>query len=194
MSNNLPGHCAPAVGFEVLLEMLAACHGRVQAQCTMLQRLVPHLVAHGAHRPAQEAAAAVLRYFDTAARHHHEDEEQDLFPALLESMAASDAVCIRELTGALCADHRALEACWAALRPLLAQMAAGASTPLALADVQAFAQMYAQHIAREEGELLPMAARLLSDAELDRVGFAMRLRRGLVSADGVAGLPGAMRF
>lgn len=42
-----------------------------------------------------------MRYFDTAAR-HHEDEEQDLFPALLESMAGSDAVCLRELTASLC--------------------------------------------------------------------------------------------
>ena len=41
----------------------------------------------------------------------------------------------------------------------------------------------AKHIAREESELLPMAARLLSEAELDRVGLAMRARRGFVSAD-----------
>ena len=86
MTNSLPGHSAPAVGFEVPLEMLAACHGRVQAQCATMLRLVPHLAAHGADRQAQEAAAAVMRYFDTAARHHHEDEELDLFPALLESM------------------------------------------------------------------------------------------------------------
>jgi hypothetical protein len=30
----------PAVGFEVPLEMLAACHGRVQHQCATLQRLL----------------------------------------------------------------------------------------------------------------------------------------------------------
>jgi iron-sulfur cluster repair protein YtfE (RIC family) len=97
MALTLPGHSAPAVGFEVPLEMLAACHGRVQHQCETLLRLVTHLQTHGADRPAQEAASAVMRYFDTAARHHHEDEEQDLFPALLESMAGSDAVCLRDL-------------------------------------------------------------------------------------------------
>lgn len=64
----LPGHSAPAVGFEVPLEILAACHGRVQRQCETLLRLVAHVQAHGADRPAQEAAAAVMRYFDTAAR------------------------------------------------------------------------------------------------------------------------------
>jgi hypothetical protein len=51
--------------------------------------------------------------------------------------------------------------------------------------------LYEQHIAREEAELLPMAARLLGVAELDQVGLAMRARRGLhdTSADGLSGRP-----
>jgi len=177
MALNLPGHSAPAVGFEVPLEMLAACHGRVQHQCETLLRLVTHLETHGADRAAQEAASAVMRYFDTAARHHHEDEEQDLFPALLESMAGSDAVCLRDLTASLCGDHRRLEQRWAALRHRLLEVAEGAASTLKHADIPGFVQLYEQHIAREEAELLPLAARLLSDAELDRIGVAMRHRR-----------------
>ena len=181
MTYALPGHAAPAVGFEVPLEMLAACHGRVQQQCDTLTRLCAHLLDHGSDQPAQEAARAVLRYFDTAARHHHEDEEQDLFPALLESMAGSDAVCLRELTASLCTDHRALERRWAALRQKLLPVVDGTASTLADADVPEFVQRYAQHIAREESELLPMAARLLGAAELDRIGLAMRARRGLAT-------------
>jgi hemerythrin-like domain-containing protein len=181
MALTLPGHSAPAVGFEVPLEMLAACHGRVQHQCETLLRLVLHLQTHGADRPAQEAASAVMRYFDTAARHHHEDEEQDLFPALLESMAGSDAVCLRELTASLCSDHRLLEQRWASLRQRLLQVAEGAASTLADADIPGFVRLYEQHIAREEAELLPMATRLLSDVELDRIGLAMRSRRGVVA-------------
>ena len=178
-TNGLPGHGAPAVGFEVPLEMLAACHGRVQHQCDTLLRLLAHLQTHGADRPAQEAASAILRYFDTAAHHHHADEEQDLFPALLESMAGSDAVCLHALTASLCSDHRLLEQRWAALRQRLFQVTEGAASALADADVPGFVQSYQQHIAREEAELLPMAARLLGDAELDRIGLAMRARRGV---------------
>jgi hemerythrin-like domain-containing protein len=177
--NAFPGHTAPAVGFEAPLEMLAACHGRVQQQCGTLLRLLPHLREHGPDRAAQEAASAVLRYFDTAGRHHHEDEEHELFPALLESMAGSDAVCVRELITALCDDHRALERRWAELRAGLLQVADGAASALADADVPGFVKHYQDHIDREEAELLPMAARLLSDAELDRIGLAMRVRRGL---------------
>lgn len=179
MSNAFPGHSAPTVGFEVPLEMLAACHLRVQDQCATLLRLVPHIAAHGSDRPAQEAATAVMRYFDTSARHHHDDEERDLFPALIESMAGSDAVCLRELTAALIAEHRALEARWTALRAVLAQVAAGQAALLAPDDVSGFTGLYARHIAREEAELLPMAQRLLSDAELDRIGLAMRARRAV---------------
>jgi len=191
MALTLPGHSAPAVGFEVPLEMLAACHGRVQHQCETLLRLVTHLQTHGADRPAQEAASAVMRYFDTAARHHHEDEEQDLFPALLESMAGSDAVCLRELTASLCRDHRLLEQRWASMRQRLLQVAKGAASTLADADVPGFVQLYEQHIAREEAELLPMATRLLSDVELDRIGLAMRSRRGVVIVTTAATVPQA---
>ena len=181
MTNTFPGHSAPAVGFEVPLEMLAACHLRVQDQCATLLRLVPHIAAHGSDRPAQEAATAVMRYFDTSARHHHDDEERDLFPALIESMAGSDAVCLREMTAALTAEHRELEARWTALRAVLAQVAAGQAAPLAQDDVGSFTGLYERHIAREESELLPMAQRLLSDAELDRIGLAMRMRRAVPS-------------
>jgi hemerythrin-like domain-containing protein len=174
-----PGHSAPAVGFEMPLEMLSACHRRVERQCATLQRLVPHLAAHGADAQAREAAHAVLRYFETAARNHHADEESDLFPALLESMAGSDAVCLRNLTRALIAEHRELERHWMALRRELEAVAAGRPAALSADEVQAFVRLYARHIECEDNELLPMARRLLGDAELDRIGRAMLQRRGL---------------
>lgn len=183
MTTTFPGHSAPAAGFEVPLEMLAACHLRVEQQCATLRRLVPHLVSHGVDADARSAAASVMRYFDTSARDHHADEEVDLFPALIESMAGSDAVCLRELTAALTAEHRELERHWRAMRIVLDQVAAGKPLTLAPDDVQAFVGLYERHIAREEAELLPMARRLLSDAELDRIGIAMRERRGVGVAE-----------
>ena len=179
MNPTFPGHSAPSAGFEVPLEMLSACHHRVERQCSTLRRLVPHLAAHGGDADARSAAAAVLRYFDTAAPDHHADEETDLFPALIESMAGSDAVCIRELVTALTADHRQLELHWRRLRPLLQAIAAGQSQPLRVADVDPLLSLYAQHIAREDAELLPLAARLLDDTALATVGRAMRERRGV---------------
>jgi len=159
--------------------MLAACHHRVESQCETLARLVPHVATHGSDENARVAAAAVLRYFDTAAVHHHADEEVDLFPALIESMAGSDAVCIQSLVASLQADHRTLESLWRRLRPALQKIAAGEAQPLLADDVTPLVDLYALHMAREEAELLPMAARLLNDTALDEVGRAMRARRGI---------------
>ena len=159
--------------------MLSACHRRIQDQCSILCGLVPYLVAHGADAQARAAAAGAVRYFATAVTHHHADEDEDLFPALLESMAGSDATCLRQMTAALGAEHRELEDLWRRLRPALERVAAGERATLSASDVETMASLYERHIAREESELLPMAARLLGDDELDRIGRAMRERRGI---------------
>lgn len=179
MNESFPGHFAPAAGTEAPLEMLSACHGRVERQCATLRRLVAHLETHGADAQARSAAASVMRYFDTSAVHHHEDEEVDLFPAMIESMAGSDAVCIRELTEALVQDHRALEIAWRRVRAALERIAGGEAAPLTRDAVEALVGLYERHIEREETELLPMAARLLGEDELARIGRAMRQRRGI---------------
>ena len=192
MNISIPGFTSPAASTEAPLEMLAACHIRIERQCNTLRRLAAHLAEHGVDEPARSAAAGVLRYFDTAAPQHHADEEQDLFPALLESMAGSDPVCLKGMTQGLRDEHRELETAWARLRPRLQAIAgaahengnAGATAPdassaLPAADVEAFAALYERHIRFEEDELLPMAARLLGDEELACIGRAMRERRGI---------------
>ena len=182
MSNEMPsrqGRSLPIRGFEAPLEMLSACHGRIERQCATLRRLVPHLASHGADEDARAAAASIMRYFDNAAKHHHEDEEKDLFPALIESMTGSDPVCLREMTQGLAEEHRELEARWRHLRAKLEQIVAGSAVPLSSEDVQALVRLYERHMEREEQELLPMAARLLSDDALERIGRSMRERRGI---------------
>ena len=178
-SISFPGFSSPAAGPEAPLDMLAACHTRVEKQCRTLERLQVHLHQHGSDAPAQEAADAVLRSFNSAAKHHHEDEEEDLFPALLESMAGSDAVCIRELIEALEDEHRALESSWARMRTPLMAVAQGQAALLTTQEVGDFVNAYRTHILREDTELLPMAERLLGSDALARMGQAMRERRGI---------------
>ena len=179
MTTDFPGFSGPGASTEVPLEMLAACHVRIQRQCTTLERLAGYLPDHGSDEQARQAAHNIMRYFDTSAIQHHADEEQDLFPALIESMAGSDAVCIREMIGGLSADHRELESRWRRLRDTLKRIESGETAALSEKDVEAFTGLYRQHIQREEDELLPMAARLLGDADIQRIGEAMRGRRGI---------------
>jgi hypothetical protein len=167
----------PAVGPEGPVASLSACHRRLLQQCGSLRGLAAQLNERGADPPAREAAGAVMRTFDSAAHHHHADEELDLFPALIESMAGSDAVCLRELTEALTAEHRELQQRWHALRAALERAGRGDTAALNVDAVEAFVGLYQRHIAREEAELLPMAQRLLNDDELQRIGSAMRARR-----------------
>jgi hemerythrin-like domain-containing protein len=176
---SLPGFDAPAAGFEVPLEMLSACHGRVESQCRTLLRLVPHIAANGPDQAAREAARSIMRYFDTSARHHHADEEEDLFPALLLWAPDAQLAPLRELVLALQAQHRELERSWGELRGELEGVCLETIRDLNSEKVVHLVELYRLHIAREEEELLPLAARLLGDAQLDVVGRAMRLRRGI---------------
>ncbi len=175
----LPGFGGASASTEAPLEMLAACHGRIEQQCATLLRLLPHAQQHGADPQARQAATAVMRYFDTAAVHHHADEEVDLFPALCESMAGSDATCIQTLVASLSADHRALEAHWQRLRAQLTRLVEGDASALSNETTTGFVWAYRRHIEREDTELLPMATRLIGDEALRQVGAAMRERRGI---------------
>jgi len=178
-SRSIPGFSSPAAGPETPLDMLAACHTRVEKQCRTLERLQVHLCLHGSDAAAQEAAGAVLRYFNSAAKHHHEDEEKDLFPALQEAVAGSDAVCIRELTEALEDEHQLLENRWRRMHVLLQAVAQGQPVSLSEQDVKDFVKGYRTHIQREDTELLPMAKRLLGGEALERLTQAIRERRGI---------------
>ncbi|THF65827.1 hemerythrin domain-containing protein [Pseudothauera nasutitermitis] len=166
-----------APSFDSPLEMLEACHGRVQAQLKTLARLAAWLPAHGADEQARQAAAAVMRYFDVAAVHHHMDEEEDLFPALLARVETGRRAPLQALIDWILADHQRMFAAWAQLRAVLQRIAAGEAAVLDAAQVEEFAARYQHHIEREEGELLPWARELLSAADMAALGGSMTERR-----------------
>jgi hemerythrin-like domain-containing protein len=167
-----PSTSAPDAGSP--LAGLAAWHRLGETRLATLQGL--------SRRPAgvpvdRAGAAAVLDYFDATDAVHHEDEERDLYPALIEAMAGSDAVCLREMTDGVTALHRRLESLWDALRPSVAALAAGHDADLDAAAAQSLADTCAELLRREDRELLPMAQRLLADDALADIGAAMDARR-----------------
>jgi hemerythrin-like domain-containing protein len=170
--NSLIG-AAPAPSFDTPLEMLLACHGRIQAQCTTLKKLYMHLAEHGCDLQAQQAATAILRYFDTAGVHHHHDEENDLFPLLLATTSTEASILITRLL----AEHKKMEAAWQALRPYLSKIAIGQAANLDNASTIHFIEVYDRHIALENTQLLPLARRLLTLKQLEQMGRNMAIRR-----------------
>lgn len=169
----------PAPGFDAPLELLTACHERIQAQCATLQKLALHLRAHGADEQARQAARAVRRYFDVAGKYHHQDEEQDLFPVLRRIAERERAAELLSLLDQLTAEHRLMEQRWAVLRPLLLDIENGRAAPLSAAVVEQFTALYADHIRREEQELFSKASALLDEAQQRELGRTMAARRAV---------------
>ncbi len=175
----LIGAPARAADFDHPIEMLAACHERIEDRIDVLRRLLPHLASHGCDGEARQAAANVIRYFDTAGEHHHEDEETDLFPVLIERAANGKETAV--LIDRLRSDHVRMRALWQSLRAPLSAMAAGSSAELDRAIVSEFTRVYEEHIALEERELFPLAARVLDENVLKTLGVEMARRRGVTA-------------
>ncbi|GAB3427462.1 pyridoxamine 5'-phosphate oxidase [Massilia solisilvae] len=179
MKNLLP-EAAP--GFDQPVAVLKHCHGRIRKQLATLDKLLAHLPQHGADQQAQQAAQAVLNYFDKAAHLHHEDEEQDLIPMLRATAQGDDAATLQALVPVILQDHQDMDALWLALRPQLVAIAEGSAAVLAADTVQRFAQRYTAHMEREEGTMAPMALRLFSPEQMERMGQSMQARRGITAA------------
>ncbi len=165
----------PAPSFDDPLKLLRACHGRIEAQCVTLGRLIEHLTTQGCDAQAVQVASAILRYFDTAGQYHHQDEELDLFPQLLSTHDQSVSLIITRLLQ----EHKTMEAAWQSLRPLLMRIAAAQSKIVDASIARHFIDVYARHIALENGTLLPLAATLLNNEELRAIGLNMAARRGV---------------
>lgn len=172
-----------APSFDDPLGMLRACHRRIERQIATLDRLQRHLPEHGCDADARAAARAIMKYFDTAAPNHHADEEASLFPRLTAALPGRADALIADLER----DHDALAENWRKLRPLLAAIAAGARANLSARQVDGVRAAYEAHIAREEGELIPLAAQALDAEAFEAIGREMAARRGI--EPGTATLP-----
>ena len=166
------------VGFDDPLEMLLACHRRIEKQLETLKRLRAHMDSRGVDAEASAAAQAVLRYFLKSAPHHHDDEEKDLFPLLEQRITdARERARFEQLRDELVRDHREVESHWARLRKPLEGIAEGLTRALSASDVQAFVAAYARHILAEESALGELFSRWLDDGDRRALGRSMSARR-----------------
>jgi hemerythrin-like domain-containing protein len=167
----------PAPSFDQPLEMLAACHERIEAQLRTLERLGPHLEAKGCDAEARSAAHAVLRYFDSGGALHHQDEDGDLFPLLRARAAAQGRDEIAAAVEELEREHETMAAQWRRLRQCLAAIAQGEAR-LDADEVARFAWLYRRHLDRESAALMPFAREALDAQERAALGSRMAARRG----------------
>jgi hemerythrin-like domain-containing protein len=173
----------PQAGFTDPIGLLSDCHRRIERFLSALISVAAQARGGELTKEHREAVEVALRYFKQAAPRHTADEEESLFPrirrlpeeeardvvARLESLneghaTAADAHLQVEVTfDRWLSEGRLSSQDWHKLNELLAELS----------------EFYRGHMAIEEGEIFPLAARLLSKEDLQRIGREMAERRGL---------------
>jgi hemerythrin-like domain-containing protein len=173
----------PDHGFDEPLGLLSDCHRRIEHFLHVIAVRIGE-AAGGALDDRQRAdLEASLEYFATAAPRHTADEEESLFPRLRacgDRAAAAALETIERLEG----DHADAERRHAAVERILRQwIADGQLDADAVSELNAHVAslqtIYHEHIAIEDTQLFPAAARVLRREELAEIGDEMAARRGL---------------
>jgi hemerythrin-like domain-containing protein len=171
----------PDHSFDTPLGLLSDCHRRIEYFLAVLIAVDRRVDGGSLTQPHRAELEAALQYFATAAPRHTADEEESLFPRLRQS-ADPAAVQALETVERLARDHEKVEPRHAAVDRLVRQwldrdrLEADEARALRghLTELQA---IYEQHIAVEDRELFPVAASVLSAAELADIGDEMAARR-----------------
>jgi hemerythrin-like domain-containing protein len=150
------------------LEHLVACHGRIEERLATLERAGAYLESRTAE--ALEAIQSCLQYFDTSGAIHTADEEESVFPRLRSRLSPAELAEIEMLE----MQHRDAEQFYATLK----QAAAGTDAARYRAAAERFAAHYRAHIAFENRELIRLARRDLTPADLAAITREMKSRRG----------------
>ncbi len=168
----------PQADFSQPIELLMDCHRRIERFLLILRK-----IGHDGEMDVQHHTAlrTALDYFKRAGPRHNEDEETSLFPALAATgdVAAVEAMArIRQLTE----EHAAAEKLHRRIDELgEAWLKTGHIVDTDRREcqnaVEALISMYTPHIAMEEHDIFPLAARLLRPEILIGIGEQMRSRR-----------------
>ena len=164
--------------FEEPFEMLLACHDRVARMLDLIGKIREHLLQFGADEQVRQACRDVMRYFDKAGPQHHRDEELHVFPTLI---GTQDLEMI-QIVAKLQIDHQEMARRWVIARSLLDDIESGFRTRFNQADdeiLQAFADMYKEHMRDEEKLAFPRAQEEILPERLQAMSKDMQTRRGV---------------
>jgi hemerythrin-like domain-containing protein len=162
------------------LEFIFAEHDRQRIICAVIERLANDLHASD----ARENAAHVLDHLENTLPLHIADEERDLFPLLWQRCLDDDG--IDELLALLQKEHEEDDALCAGLLAPLRVLAKGGQPrePVEfVALALGFARFQRRHLGWENGTILPLAERRLTDADQAELGRSMAARRGIKFPD-----------
>lgn len=173
-------------GFDEPLGLLTDCHRRIERFLAVLVRVARESNDRALSADAANAVETAKRYFAEAAPRHTADEEESLFPRMKAAAHARARSC--EAIDRLESEHGEADVLHARVDALLAQWLSvqtlpGPDSRELLALLEKLQALYLAHIHVEDHEVFPLAAELLSDEDLARVGLEMRARRGIADSD-----------
>jgi hemerythrin-like domain-containing protein len=175
----------PDHGFDEPLGLLSDCHRRIEHFLWVIAVRSREAAGRTLTTPQVTDLEAALKYFATAAPRHTADEEESLFPRLRASADAGVKAAVAALEG-LEHDHESADRHHAAVDGLVRRWIdegtlSGERHAELTSHVEALQAIYRDHIAFEDRELFPAAARVLSPAQQADIGAEMAQRRGIGS-------------
>jgi hemerythrin-like domain-containing protein len=162
--------------------MLGDCHRRIERFLAVLRTLASERQGSALSEQEQTALSASLRYFREAAPKHTADEEESLFPRMRAADAAATEALLERMDN-LESDHATAVKVHAEVDVLgrnwlsHGTLSRDEASHLA-ALLEELATLYERHIALEDTEVFPSAARLLSLSDRRAIGLEMAARRG----------------
>jgi hemerythrin-like domain-containing protein len=176
--NRRPDH-----DFDEPLGLLSDCHRRIEHFLDILNAVHAKVGGEALSTSDRSALEGSLQYFRTAAPRHTADEEESLFPRLRESRDPVAAQALAVIDG-LEHDHEEANAHHEAVDVLIRRwLSAGPLTAAESAELRdrlsRLQALYQRHIAVEDQELFPAAARVLDDDQIGQIGREMAARRGV---------------
>ena len=168
-------------GFDEPLGLLSDCHRRIEHFLRVLATIAADAAGGPLTTEYRNALEGALRYFAVAAPKHTADEEVSLFPRLRRSVDPEVVQALASLDG-LEHDHDEAEVHHAAVDALVRQWLDDGRLPSAgttelrerLTRLDA---LYQRHIAVEDREVFPAAARALDREQIEEIGGEMAARR-----------------
>lgn len=163
--------------------MLGDCHRRIERFLAVLQKLAADRRGAALSEAERAALSTSLRYFRESAPNHTADEEKSLFPRMRQS-GAEEIQALLQRIDSLEGDHQTAEKAHREV-DVLGQvwLSSGTLPPEDASQLSALLEqlsaLYARHIAMEDQEVFPTAARLLSASDCQLMGQEMAARRGL---------------
>jgi hemerythrin-like domain-containing protein len=177
----------PESKFTDPIGLLTDCHRRIERFLRVLVEVAAQARGGPLSGEQRKALDAALRYFREAAPKHTADEEQSLFPRLrplFETALEPEMKAVLRCVEALERDHARANEGHAEIDRLGQIWLVFGS--LSTADAERFcerlvelAEFYRDHIAVEEREVFPVAARLLGEPQQAAIGSEMAARRGV---------------